>query len=186
MTLQAGVVRHRLPAGSAENTALESVEELGRRSVDELRRVVGLLREDSSDAPGTEPAPSLERIDELAAQVRAAGTPVDVRVHGAPDGLPDELDRSAYRIVQEALSNTVRHAGAATATVTVEHVPGELRLTVVDDGPPGVAPDGGPGGHGLVGMRERVEMFGGELCTGPEPGGGFAVRARFPLDGTAT
>ncbi|RZT83491.1 signal transduction histidine kinase [Pseudonocardia sediminis] len=178
MTLQAGVVRRRLPDGSAEHTALESVEQLGRRSVDELRRVVGLLRED--DTSTTDPAPSLDRLDELAAGVRAAGTPVVVEVRGEPAGLPDGLERSAYRIVQEALSNTVRHAGAASVVVTVEHAPGELRLAVVDDGA-GPATRSRGTGYGLLGMRERTELFGGELVTGPEPDGGFAVRARFPV-----
>ncbi len=178
MTLQAGVVRRRMPDGSAERTALESVEQLGRRSVDELRRVVGLLRE---EAPGAaEPAPSLARLEELAADVRAAGTPVVVDVRGRLRDLPDHLDRSAYRIVQEALSNTVRHAGTATAHVVVDHSDGTLVVSVHDDGTGAPGPD--RAGYGLVGMRERVELFGGELTTGPRPGGGFAVHARFPLE----
>ncbi|MBO4241162.1 MULTISPECIES: sensor histidine kinase [Pseudonocardia] len=112
--------------------------------------------------------------------MRAAGTPVVVDVRGRLRDLPDDLDRSAYRIVQEALSNTVRHAGTATAHVVVDHSDGTLVVSVHDDGTGAQGPD--RAGYGLVGMRERVELFGGELTAGPRPGGGFAVHARFPLE----
>ncbi|MEV6494831.1 sensor histidine kinase [Actinoplanes sp. NPDC051633] len=178
MTMQAGVVRRRLSDRPVERDALAQVEELGRRSVAEIRRVVGLLRPDDSDGLG--PQPSLRRLDDLVAQVRAAGLDVRLTVAGEPGELPAGLDMSAYRVTQEALTNVLRHAEASVATVEVDYRPEAVCLTVTDNGR-------GPGdettsdGHGLVGMRERVGMFGGRLETGPRDGGGFRVAASFPL-----
>ncbi|MBE1564955.1 sensor histidine kinase [Nonomuraea africana] len=180
MTMQAGVVRRRLADRPVERDALVQVEQLGRRSVTELRRVVGLLRPD--DADGLAPPPSLRRVDDLVMEVRSAGLQVTSTVSGTPTLLPLGVDMSAYRIVQEALTNVLRHAVAAVATVTVAYEPDSVSVRVLDDGRGAAAPGPGPdGGHGLVGMRERVGMFGGELRAGPCAEGGFEVYARFPL-----
>ncbi|MBM2615630.1 sensor histidine kinase [Actinoplanes sp. LDG1-06] len=181
MTMQAGVLRRRLSDRPVERDALAQVEELGRRSVEEIRRVVGLLRPD--DADGLGPAPSLRRLDDLLAHVRAAGLEVDLRVEGEPGELPAALDMSAYRVVQEALTNVLRHAEASRATVVVTYGERELTLIVTDDGR-GVSGKT-VGGHGLVGMRERVGLFGGRLHTGPGEEGGYRVRATFPSVATA-
>ncbi|MCO8274934.1 sensor histidine kinase [Actinoplanes sp. TRM 88003] len=176
MTMQAGVLRRRLSDRPVERDALAQVEELGRRSVQEIRRVVGLLRPD--DADGLGPAPSLRRLDDLLAHVRAAGLEVELLVTGEPEELPTALDMSAYRVTQEALTNVLRHAGASRATVEVSYGPGEVTLTVTDDGR-GASGEGS--GHGLVGMRERVGLFGGQLRTGTRAEGGYRVSATFPL-----
>ncbi|WP_165900654.1 sensor histidine kinase [Microbispora triticiradicis] len=180
MTMQAGVVRRRLADRPVEHDALSQVEELGRRSVTELRRVVHLLRPDEADRLA--PPPSLRRIDDLVKEVRSAGLQATSTVSGTPASLPLGVDMSAYRIVQEALTNVLRHAEAAVATVTVTYEPAGVSVRVVDDGRGATALGPGPGGgHGLVGMRERVGMFGGELRAGPRAEGGFEVYARFPL-----
>jgi signal transduction histidine kinase len=179
MTMQAGVLRRRLSDRPAERDALAQVEELGRRSVEEIRRVVGLLRPDDTDGLG--PAPSLGRIDDLLQHVRAAGLSVDLAVIGDPVALPAALDMSAYRVVQEAMTNVLRHAEARRATIEVTYGRTEVAVTVTDDGR-GAGPGGAkPGGHGLLGMRERVALFGGSLHTGPRDEGGYRVRATFPL-----
>ncbi|MET0418505.1 MAG: sensor histidine kinase, partial [Actinoplanes sp.] len=179
MTMQAGVLRRRLSDRPVERDALAQVEELGRRSVEEIRRVVGLLRPDDTDGLG--PAPSLRRLDDLIEHVRAAGLAVVLSVTGEPAELPAALDMSAYRVTQEALTNVLRHAGASRATVEVAYRPNEVELTVTDDGRGAGAPAGPTGGHGLVGMRERVGLFGGRLRTGPRDEGGYQVTASFPL-----
>ena len=174
--LQAGAVRRLLlPAQEEERAALESAERTGREALAELRRVIGGLRADESRAPMT----GLAALDGLAEQVRAAGLPVLVRVEGSPRPLPAVLDHSAYRVVQEALTNTLKHAGPAHAEVRVRFEPEWLELTVEDDGAGSAA--NGPPGYGLIGMRERATLFGGRLDAGPRPTGGFAVHARFPL-----
>ncbi len=179
MTMQAGVLRRRLADRPVERDALAQVEELGRRSVQEIRRVVGLLRPDDTDGLG--PAPSLRRLDDLLQHVRAAGLEVDLTVTGEPADLPAALDMSAYRVTQEALTNVLRHAAATRATVEVAYRRTEVELTVTDDGRGAAAPAGRTGGHGLVGMRERVGLFGGRLRTGPRDEGGYQVSATFPL-----
>ncbi|MBG0565822.1 sensor histidine kinase [Actinoplanes aureus] len=181
MTMQAGVLRRRLADRPVERDALGQVEELGRRSVQEIRRVVGLLRPDDSDGLG--PAPSLRRLDDLLDHVRAAGLEVDLTVTGEPAELPAALDMSAYRVTQEALTNVLRHAEASRATVEVAYRKNEVALTVTDDGRGTTAAAAGAGGgHGLVGMRERVGLFGGRLRTGPRDEGGYQVSASFPLE----
>jgi signal transduction histidine kinase len=167
-----------------------SIERTGREALDEMRRLLGLLRagEPAGDGGAEQPfgpQPGLGRIGELVDQVRSAGLPVTLRVEGLQRPLEAAADLSAYRIVQEALTNSLKHAGPAHAEVVLRYRPGDLELTVSDDGRGGSARfDGGPvpsSGHGLVGMRERVELFGGELAAGPRPGGGYQVRARLPL-----
>ncbi|MBN6052886.1 sensor histidine kinase, partial [Nonomuraea sp. RK-328] len=186
MTMQTGGVRLMLREDQErEREVLTTVEETGRGALDELRRMLGLLRGPEGD--GTVPQTGLDRLGDLLEQVRSAGLDVRLDVRGEPVPLPAGLDLSAYRIVQEALTNTLKHAGPTRAAVTVAHRPGELRLEVVDEGPrEGRAPArtagaAGAGGHGLIGMRERAALFQGTLTAGPDGSGGFAVRAVLPL-----
>ena len=156
--------------------ALHAIEASGRSALAELRRLLGVVRGDGADFT---PQPGLDRLDELVAQVRAAGLAVAVSVEGAPRPLPTGVDLSAYRVVQEALTNTLRHAEATRADVSLRYREGELDVEVRDDGV-GTG-NGGGSGRGLIGMRERVTAFGGSLETGPRNTGGFGVSARFPL-----
>lgn len=161
--------------------AFDAIGTTGRRAMGEMRRVLQVLR-DADPAGSLAPQPGLDALDHLAADVAATGLAVAVGREGTARTLPDGLDLSAYRIVQEALTNTVRHAGATRADVTVRWLDGAVEVEVVDDGSAGPGGgDGGATGHGLVGMRERVALYGGELEAGPRPGGGFGVRARLPV-----
>jgi signal transduction histidine kinase len=159
--------------------ALTTIERTGRETVDEMRRLLGVLRSAEEEGISLAPQPGLGRLDMLLEEVRDAGLPVELRVEGKPAELPAGLDLSAFRIVQEALTNTLKHAGPARALVVVRYTPRAVELEISDDG----RSDGtGPGtGHGLIGMRERVTMLGGELEAGREAGG-FRVRARLPLE----
>ena len=159
--------------------ALDTIEHTGQQALVEMRRLVGALLREGDDDLSFSPQPSLARLDDLAAQVRAAGLPVELSVEGRAVELPPGVDLSAYRIVQEALTNALKHAGPATARVTLRYAAESLELEVSDDGPGPVAGNGG-GGYGLAGIRERVSVVGGELDAGPQPGGGFAVHARLP------
>jgi len=133
----------------------------------------------AEEAPALAPQPSLEQIERLVEQTRDAGLPVELRIEGEPVPLPAGLDLTAYRLVQEGLTNTLKHAHAHRAEVVVRYDDGYVELSVSDDGEGGG--DGGGGGHGLVGMRERVSVYGGELEAGPRAGGGFRLRARLPV-----
>jgi signal transduction histidine kinase len=155
------------------------IQETGRAALTDMRRMLGLLREDDS-RPALMPQPGIANLELLLAKVRESGLPVELEVQGRPEPLPPGVDLSAYRIVQEALTNSLRYAGRAHARVVVRYGHGALELEVMDDGP-GEAGDSN-GGHGLIGMRERVALFGGELDAGPVPGRGFRVRARLPLE----
>ncbi len=180
MVIQAGVVRRRLDAGlSVDQDLLRSIESSGREAVGELRRTLGLLRGEESET--AQPPAGLDRLDELIAQVRDAGLTVTLRREGEPVPLPPAVDLSAYRIVQEALTNVLKHAGPERVMVTVGYRADGLHLSVVNDGVPVSAPADGAGGQGLIGMRERAMLFGGELTAGPRTRGGFAVEARLPL-----
>ncbi|GAB2444904.1 sensor histidine kinase [Streptosporangium sandarakinum] len=182
MVMQAGAARLSLrPDQVTEREALHVVEETGRAAVEELRRTLGLLRTGAED-DGLAPQPTLARLDDLAERMRAAGLDVRLSVEGEPSPLPVGLDLSAYRIVQAALDNTLRHAGPTTARVRIAYRPRELLLEITDSGPLDgrAGPAGGPGA-GLVGVRERVALFHGSLSAGPEPGGGYGVRVVFPL-----
>jgi signal transduction histidine kinase len=159
-------------------SALTSIEATGREALTELRRLLGVIRTDDDMAPSRAPQPSLERLAGLLEQVRAAGLPVQLTVEGQRPPLPPGLDLAGYRIVQEALTNTLKHADASNAAVSVRYGASEVAVEVLDDGQ-GAAVTGG--GHGLVGMRERVGLYGGSLHAGPRPDGGFLVSARFPL-----
>jgi signal transduction histidine kinase len=156
--------------------ALSRIETTGRSALGELRRLLGTVR---GDQPAFAPQPGLDRLDDLVAQVRAAGLQVAVNVEGVARPLPAGIDLSAYRIVQEALTNTLKHAHASRAEIALRYRDSELDVEVRDDGA-GVG-NGGGSGQGLVGMRERVGLYGGTISAGPAPGGGFEVAARFPL-----
>ena len=182
IVLQVGAVRHRMPESSvADREALRNVEEVGRTALTEMRRLLNAMREEG-DAAELMPHPGLADLDRLVRDVGAAGLTVDLRVQGDPVPLPPGLDLSAYRIVQEGLTNSLKHSGADHAEVTVDYAPDELRLQVLDHGGGDRAASDGHG-HGLVGIRERVKIFGGQMTAGPAPGGGFLVRARLPRGG---
>ncbi|UWP80740.1 sensor histidine kinase [Dactylosporangium fulvum] len=178
MVIQAGVVRRRLDAGlSVDGELLRSIESSGRDAVGELRRTLGLLRGDDSGAAA---APvGLDRLDELLAQVREAGLTVTFKRDGVPVSLLPAADLSAYRIIQEALTNVLKHAGPTRVTVEIRYGDDGVHLSVVDKGGT-TAPLVAGSGQGLIGMRERAMLFGGELTAGPGPEGGFAVHARLP------
>jgi signal transduction histidine kinase len=179
MVLQVGAVRRRLPP-SEEHDALGNVEHAGRSALAEMRRLLGALRGD--DDAELAPRPGLGDLDSLAGDVSAAGLDVRVHVTGAPVALPWALDLSAYRIVQEGLTNALKHAQAQHADVTVDYAPDEVRLEVRDDGRGGSArPDGT--GHGLIGIGERVKLYGGDMSAFASASGGFVLRASLPLDG---
>jgi signal transduction histidine kinase len=180
IVLQARGARRSLATDPEETReALDSIEATGSEALAEMRRLLGMLRTHDEDI-ALAPQPSLRYLDVLAAQVREAGLPVELSVEGEPIELPPGVDLSAYRIVQEALTNALKHAGPATARVVVRYGKDNLELEIADTGPGTAAGDGE--GHGLVGMRERVSLYGGRLDAGPRGGGGFAVRARLPLD----
>jgi signal transduction histidine kinase len=182
MVLQARGGRRKLPSGAEETReALDAIERAGGQALADMRRLTGMLRDDEEEV-ALAPPPSLSRLDDLVAGLRASGLPVVVRVEGDPGGLSPGVDATAFRIVQEALTNTLKHAGRARAQVTLRYAPGELQLEVVDDGPGAVNGAGAGAGHGLVGIRERVAVYGGDVETGRRPEGGFVVRARLPLE----
>jgi signal transduction histidine kinase len=168
----------RTEPGLAEET-LERVEASGERSVAELRRILALLRDPDAAADGR-PQPSLAQLAALVDEHRAAGLPVQLEVHGTWVALPDGVGLSAYRIVQEALTNARRHAAPSRVSVIVTFRAASLEVEVEDDGPATDGPAGVPG-HGLIGMRERVALLGGELDVGPRAAGGFRVAARLPV-----
>jgi signal transduction histidine kinase len=178
MTLHVSGVRRLLrPEQADERAALEAVERTGRESLAEMHRMLGVLRTDE-DADRA-PAPGLDRVPEVLDAARRAGVDAELTVTGDPRPLPPGLDLTAYRIVQEAVTNVLRHAAARRIDCTVSYGPRCVELSVVDDG----AATGGPaeGGHGLAGMRERAAVYGGAVETGARPGGGFAVRAVLPV-----
>lgn len=179
IALQAGVGAHVIDVDPAEAKAsLVAVSETSRSALAEIRRILGALR-DETDPTTYSPQPGLAAVDGLAADLRAAGLPVAVHVEGEPDRLPAALDLTGYRLIQEALTNVVKHAGPARAEVTVRYAPGSVEIEVLDDGR-ATTPGDGPRGRGQVGMRERVGVWGGSLTTGPRPGGGYRVAARLP------
>jgi signal transduction histidine kinase len=179
MTVQASGVRRLLrPDQEREREALLVVERTGREALAEMRRMVGVLRR-PEEAPALAPQPSLDHLSRLVDQAREAGLPVELRIEGEATQLPAGVDLTAYRLVQEGLTNVVKHAHATRAEVLVNYGDGYLEVTVNDDGQ-GVG-NGDGGGHGLVGMRERVSVYGGELDAGPQTGGGYRLRAKLPL-----
>jgi signal transduction histidine kinase len=183
MVVQAGAARRVLRAEPAKaEEALASVEQVGRQSLNELRRLLGVLRRDDDRSFGRTPQPSIEALGDLLNSTRKAGLPVHFTVEGTPRPVPPGVDLSAYRIVQEALTNALKHAGPATAAVHLRYDADDLHVVVTDDGRgSGAIANGDGDGKGLVGMKERVTMCGGELTAGHLPEGGFAIRARLPL-----
>jgi signal transduction histidine kinase len=161
--------------------ATDGIADLGRAAMTEMHRTLKLLRGGADDEAALAPQPGLGELEHLLERARGAGVGIDLTVEGQPRPLPQSVDLSAYRIVQEALTNVVKHAGRAHTTVTLGYRPDALELTIADSGDAPAST--GPGGHGLVGMRERAALFGGTLVAGPRDGHGFEVRASLPYDG---
>jgi len=182
MTVQASAVRRRLtPDQVAEREALEAVESVGREALTEMRRMVGVLRRDDETAD-LEPPPGLDQLERLAEKFRASGLPVQLSVTGAALPLAPGLDLTAYRLVQEGLTNTLRHARAPRAArVDVDYGPERLELAVRDDGQLSAGDPPAEAGNGLLGMRERVAVYGGSLVARVRPEGGFELVATLPL-----
>jgi signal transduction histidine kinase len=183
MVLQAGAAERVL--ASAPDTAHEAtraVQDVGRTVLDEVRRLLGVLGGGELDRPGG--PPGLAELDALLTDVRGAGLPVELHVYGTSDQLPAGMAASAYRVIQESLTNALKHAGTVPTSVTLRYDPDVLTVEVVNaSGDHEAGPTGRHAGHGLIGMRERVALYDGELDAGPRPTGGFAVRATLPLDG---
>jgi signal transduction histidine kinase len=181
MVVQAGAERHALGDSQASTRdVLRSIEQAGRQALAEARRLLGMLRRDG-DSQELEPQPNIDQIKFLVEQVQRAGLPVKIEVEGERVPLPAGVDLCAFRIVQEGLTNALKHAGPAHAEVLLRYAPGALDVEIRDDGR-GIAQANGDGaGHGLIGMRERVALYGGQLETGPREGGGFEVHAHLPL-----
>ncbi len=183
ITVQAGALQTQVGADSEAHATAEIISRTGRQAMDEMRRMLGVLRlGDGGAALGHAPQPSVSDIQALVDETRTAGVAVTLHIEGEPRSLPPGIDLSAYRIVQEALTNVLRHAGPARCTVRITYTADALDLRIMDDG---ARANGNPNGagHGLIGMRERVALFGGELFAGPVAGGGFAVEAKLPLHG---
>jgi signal transduction histidine kinase len=184
MVLHVGAVRHNLSENLAEDAeALRGVEETGRTALGEMRRLLGAMRSDEDGVELT-PQPGLDRRDALATEIGRAGLPVRLHVEGERAPLPPAIDLSAYRIVQEGLTNALKYARASQADVTVRYGPDDVRIEVRDDGDGGASGDGS--GYGLVGIRERVKIFGGEMTAGPAADGGFVLSARLPVRDDST
>jgi signal transduction histidine kinase len=178
IAVQAGVGAHVIDSDPQEaKRSLEAISQTSRSTLAEIRQMLGVLRDDTGASYA--PAPGLADLDRLVRDVEGAGLEVDVQREGEHAELPPGVEFTAYRIVQEALTNVLKHAGRARATVTVGYEPGALRLEVVDDGR-GVNGSTSTGGHGLMGMRERVAVYGGTFQAGPRTGGGFGVTVRLP------
>jgi len=179
MVLQAGAVRHKLPATLEEDKeALRRVEQTGRAALAEMRRLLGAMHGDD-EGVALAPQPGVDNLGSLLDEVGRAGLPVRLHVDGEKFPLPRAIDLSAYRIVQEGLTNALKHAHASHADVTLDYAPSELRIEVRDDGRGSATSDGR--GHGLVGVRERVKIYGGEMTAGPGGDGGFVLSARLPI-----
>jgi signal transduction histidine kinase len=178
MVLQVGAVRHRLPDSMGEDRdALSGVERAGRTALTEMRRLLAAMRSEGDEVELL-PAPGLDGLDSLVGEIGRAGLPVELHVDGDPVPLPRGIDLSAYRIVQEGLTNALKHSQARTVDVTVRYLLDELQIEVRDDGVGRATTDGQ--GHGLVGIRERVKIYGGEMSVGSQNGGGFVLTTRLP------
>ena len=180
MVLQVGAVRHQLSDELDEQrTALQDVERAGRTALTEMRRLLAAMRREGEEAELV-PQPGLDGIDSLLDEIGRAGLPVELHVDGEPVPLPRGIDLSAYRIVQEGLTNALKHAHATDADVTFRYRPDELEIEVRDNGQGSSTTDGL--GHGLVGVGERVKLYGGKMSAGSSNGGGFVLSTRLPLD----
>jgi signal transduction histidine kinase len=195
MVVQAGAARQVLTAEPDEaKTALLAIEAAGRNTMTELRHLLGVLAPSSEgqDAEDLSPQPSLSRLSPLIDRIAFAGLPVEVRISGEPRPLPSGVDATAYRIIQEALTNALKHGDGVKAEVTVRYADHSLRVEVLNSGPSVLTggsitrtrstTDAAAAGRGLLGLRQRVAVFGGELDARRRLGGGFRVRARIPLD----
>jgi signal transduction histidine kinase len=178
MVVQAGAERMHEEPGTTAHEALSSIERFGRQALGEMGRLVGMLRTDA-ESESLGPQPGLDQLEALVRRVRDTGLEVELLVEGTPHDLAPGLDVSAYRIVQEALTNTLRHARSRTARVLLRWEPAALHIEVADDG---IGPPAGTGhvGHGLLGIRERVSLFGGALVTGRSDSGGYLLAATLP------
>ncbi len=183
MTVQASAVRRRLtPDQAVERQALETVEAVGRDALTEMRRMVSALRRPDEQTL-LAPSPGLDQLDQLAEQFRSSGLPVELHVGGSPRRLAPALDLTAYRIVQEGLTNTLRHAGhPSRAEVDLTYADDHLEIAVRDDGAGATSSEAPDAGSGLLGMRERITVYGGSLVARPRSGGGFELLASLPLD----
>jgi signal transduction histidine kinase len=180
MTVQAGAVRRLLrPEQERERESLRAIEEAGREALAEMRRMVGILRPDG-DAVGRAPQPGLQQVPALVERIRSAGLPVELNVEGVGRHIPAGLDLTAYRLVQEGLTNALKHSRARRAEVVIRYANAHIEITVTDDG----RANGGPNktGRGLAGMRERVSIFGGELEAGHQAAGGYRLHAKLPVE----
>ena len=185
ITVQAGALEVQLPPGDPARETAVSMARSGRKAMDEMRLMLGVLRLGAAAQPERTPQPGIVDIPQLVETARAGGLDVRLEYAGGSHHIPPGIDLSAYRIVQEALTNVLRHAGPAHCTVTVRCALDRLEVSITDDGKGGAAGESPSGiGHGLVGMRERVALFGGNLIAGRVPAGGYAVRATFPLTPT--
>jgi signal transduction histidine kinase len=179
MVLQVGAVRHKLPDALAEDRdALRGVERAGRTALAEMRRLLAAMRREGDEAELV-PQPGLDGLDSLLGEISRAGLPVELHVDGQPVALPRGIDLSAYRIVQEGLTNALKHAHASDADVTVRYRPNELEIEVRDNGRGSATSDGL--GHGLIGVRERVKIYGGKMTAGTATEGGFVLSTRLPI-----
>ncbi len=186
MVLQAAGARRVLGKDPKQaSIALAAVEEAGRTSLTEMRRLLGVLRRGDGNDTEFGPQPNLHDLRQLVEQVKSAGLPVDVHVRGKVRSLPAGIELSTYRIVQESLTNAIKHAGVAKAQVVLDYEPDLFMVEIADDGRgSAAAPWAEYGGQGLIGMRERIESIGGEFSAGPRSGGGYRVRAQIPLNGS--
>jgi signal transduction histidine kinase len=184
MVLQVGAVRHKLPEAHAEHkNALRDVEQTGRTALADMRLLLDAMRDPGGHDAELAPQPGLDRLDRLLDEIGRSGLPVRLRVTGDRFPLPGGFNISAYRIVQEGLTNVLKHANASEAVVSLRYAPAELGIEVQDNGQ-GVRPGNGfHPGHGLIGIRERVRLYEGEMTTSTPEGGGFLLRVRLPLSG---
>jgi signal transduction histidine kinase len=182
MVLQVGAVRHKLPEAHAEHkNALRDVEQTGRTALTDMRLLLDAMRDSGGHDAGLAPQPGLDRLERLLDEIGRSGLPVRLRVTGDRFPLPGGLNISAYRIVQEGLTNVLKHSSASEAVVSLHYAPAELGIDVQDNGR-GMAPGSGHSpGHGLIGIRERVRLYDGEMTTRTPAGGGFLLRVRLPL-----
>ncbi len=186
IAVQAGMGVHVIDTRPDDaKQALASISATSRQTLQEMRRLLGVLRGEDGDRSNA-PAPGIGDLPALVADVQATGTPVTLSVEGEPCDIPHGVELSVYRLVQEGLTNVIKHAGKASAAVTLRYQPCEVEVEIVDDGrgaaaAAGAASGSGSGGHGLLGMRERVAVWGGTLDVGPRPGGGFRVLATVPF-----
>jgi len=188
IAVQSGAAR--LAAAGAADPVIVTVEQLSRAALAELNHLLGALRREAEASPPRAATPSLAELDGLLAASRAAGSPVQLAVTGQPRPLPAGVSLSGYRIIQEALANVARHAPQAATTVTLDYADGQLQVEIVNAAPPArrrpTAAHWPPGGRGVLGMRERAELHGGELTAGAQPGGGFCVQASLPYPAAGT